>query len=191
MKKNIVTAVAMAFVMTLGYTTMAEEIPAASCPPAIEETLVVAAQEPAAAEVFMEQMKPAETTAAQTVAAEPEATEIPAIAGETETPEVPAQQGESVETEMEASAEEPVSQEIDVSAMHVEIFSDMGDCVQAGARITLTSKLTGFEGVAYTLAWEYDDGNGWKAMEGANGESYTFTANAQTVNYAWRLSVDF
>ena len=73
----------------------------------------------------------------------------------------------------------------------MEIFSTLGERAQEGDRVTLTSRLTGFENIAYALQWEVNDGNGWRSVEGATGDSHTYTVNADTIRCEWRLTVSF
>ena len=106
---------------------------------------------------------------------------------ETETEATP---DEVVEEPVEEAAEEPTAgPEIDVSKLSVEIFSTMGDIVLPGDTITLTSKLTGFDGLTYTLQWQCDNGSGWADVPGATDGSYSFTADETNINAQWRLEV--
>ena len=106
---------------------------------------------------------------------------------ETETEATP---DEVVEEPVEEAAEEPTTGlEIDVSKLSVEIFSTMGDIVLPGDTITLTSKLTGFDGLTYTLQWQCDNGSGWADVPGATDGSYSFTADETNINAQWRLEV--
>ncbi len=78
--------------------------------------------------------------------------------------------------------------------MSIYIESDWPDGQEGyeGARITLTAKLTGFEGKSYTLQWQYStDREDWVNIPGANARRYTYTLNSETTNYIWRaIAVD-
>lgn len=71
----------------------------------------------------------------------------------------------------------------------VNIYSNMGSCITENEVITLTGELVGFEGCDVTLQWQYDNGNGWTDVDGANGMTHAFAANMETVNSSWRLAV--
>ena len=63
-----------------------------------------------------------------------------------------------------------------------------------GTVVTLHAQLTGFEGVSYTVAWEYADitdgvAAAWQEAE-ATGLEYSYTINEQTSHLAWRLRVN-
>ena len=61
--------------------------------------------------------------------------------------------------------------------------------ISEGEEIVLTSKLIGFEGLTYELQWQYNDGKGWKDVEGATEGTYTFEADEENVSFQWRLMV--
>ena len=92
-------------------------------------------------------------------------------------------------TEEETTEEEISNTEIDLTKLKVEIESSLENVAMEGEIIVLTSKLTGFEGLTYTLQWQYNDGKGWKDVEGANGETYSFEADEENVSFQWRLAV--
>lgn len=89
----------------------------------------------------------------------------------------------------EAETEPEEAQVIDVSKLKVEIFTTQGDIVMPGEIITLSCKLTGFEGLEYQLQWQFDDGSGWQDMPEATEETYSFAADDTNVSYIWRLAV--
>lgn len=95
------------------------------------------------------------------------------------------------EKQTEVENEEAVEAEIDISKLKVEIFSSMGNCVTEGETVYLTSRLTGFEGIDYTLQWEVNDGSGWKMMEFATEDHYSYEINEENVSWQWRLTVNF
>lgn len=71
----------------------------------------------------------------------------------------------------------------------ITIFTTRRSVMMPGETITLTSKLEGFDGYETLLQWECNKGNGYEAIEGANGDSYSYEANAETLSYDWRLTV--
>lgn len=103
----------------------------------------------------------------------------------TEEPVVEATEEPIVETTPEP-APEP---EIDISKLKVEIFTDRSDVMTIGDIITLTSVLTGFEGLTYTLQWQYDDGSGWQDAPDATEATYSFAVDEINACYNWRLAV--
>ena len=61
---------------------------------------------------------------------------------------------------------------------------------KVGDTITLTSSLTGFDGVdAISYQWKCDRGNGFEEVAGANGSSYSFELTEESVNWLWQLDV--
>ena len=86
-------------------------------------------------------------------------------------------------------AEDVAYADIDVSQLKVEIATTQGDVVMMGETITLTSVLTGFDGLTYAMQWQYDDGSGWKNVDGATGDSYSFIADDNNIYFQWRLEV--
>jgi len=73
--------------------------------------------------------------------------------------------------------------------MRVVIHSTKGDIIVEGETIYLTSELIGFEGLEVAYQWQVDKGSGWENVEGATGDSWSYTATEETVGYSWRLLV--
>lgn len=94
-----------------------------------------------------------------------------------------------VEPTPEPTPEPAPEPEIDISQLKVEIFTDRRDVMTIGDIITLTSVLTGFEGLTYTLQWQYDDGSGWQDAPGATEATYSFAVDEINACYNWRLAV--
>ena len=94
-----------------------------------------------------------------------------------------------VEPTPEPTPEPAPEPEIDISQLKVEIFTDRRDVMTNGDIITLTSVLTGFEGLTYTLQWQYDDGSGWQDAPGATEATYSFAVDEINACYNWRLAV--
>ena len=125
-----------------------------------------------------------------------ETIQTPPAEMETTPPIEPAQAVEPTETEPAAEpATEPAAEptvepaQIDVSKLSVEVTSSLEDVVLPGETITLTAKLTGFEGLTYTVQWQYNDGTGWKDVAGANTLTYVYVADESNISNIWRLVV--
>ena len=76
----------------------------------------------------------------------------------------------------------------------VSVTSDWpeGEPAYIGTMITMRAELTGFDNVDYTLQWQYTvDNNEWFNEPGANGTSFTFELNETTVQYTWRVVVNY
>ena len=76
--------------------------------------------------------------------------------------------------------------------MRVTIYTSRQDSTLPGEQITLSSQIEGFEdvsGMAYQ--WMADKGAGFEPVSGANGASYTFTADEENMGWNWRLMVYF
>ena len=98
--------------------------------------------------------------------------------------------------EMEEAAREQQEaqekQEINQENMRVTIYTSRQDSTLPGEQITLSSQIEGFEdvsGMAYQ--WMADKGAGFEPVSGANGASYTFTADEENMGWNWRLMVYF
>ena len=73
--------------------------------------------------------------------------------------------------------------------MRVSIFSSLNGVAQEGEIIILTSLIEGFEGYEIMYQWECNKGDGFRKVEGANADSYSFTATEETIGWDWRLTV--
>ena len=71
----------------------------------------------------------------------------------------------------------------------VTIFSSRKAVMEPGETVVLTSKVEYAEGYEIRYQWECDRGNGFEAVDGANGDTYAFQADEQTLSYDWRLIV--
>jgi uncharacterized protein YgiM (DUF1202 family) len=72
----------------------------------------------------------------------------------------------------------------------VTIFTSRRSVMQLGEDIHLTSVLEGFEeGIEVKYQWQCDKGNGFEAIPGANGSTYTYQASVETLSWSWRLVV--
>jgi len=70
----------------------------------------------------------------------------------------------------------------------IEIYANIGnDGINLGDSITLIAVFEGYENTTYTKQWQYDAGNGWVDIDGANGNSYTFVINESNMEYSWRV----
>ena len=72
----------------------------------------------------------------------------------------------------------------------VTIFSDMPSEIEVGETVNLTSLLEGFED-CYEIKyqWECDKGDGFKPIEGANGENYSYAVSIESMAWSWHLVV--
>jgi len=164
--------------------------PAQAVEPTETEPAAEPATEPAAEPATEPAAEPATEPAAEPAtepAAEP-ATE-PAAELATEPAAEPATEP-AAEPATEPAAEPTVEPaQIDVSKLSVEVTSSLEDVVLPGETITLTAKLTGFEGLTYTVQWQYNDGTGWKDVAGANTLTYVYVADESNISNIWRLVV--
>ena len=71
----------------------------------------------------------------------------------------------------------------------VTIFSSREAVMEPGETVVLTSSVEYAEGYEIRYQWECDRGGGFEAVEGANGDTYAFEADVQTLSYNWRLIV--
>lgn len=93
---------------------------------------------------------------------------------------------QGVEFEAPALPEDPEAED----QTKVTIFSSRRSVMSPGETVYLTSKLEGFEGYDTILfQWQADRGNGFEDIAGATEDTYSFAADAETLNYDWRLIV--
>ena len=93
--------------------------------------------------------------------------------------------GTGEEVPAEEEAEDPTAN------MKVTIFTSRRKTVRVGEPVTLTSRIEGFDGFEIRYQWECDkhDGAGFLDVSGADEDSYTFSASAESMSWDWRLSV--
>ena len=91
--------------------------------------------------------------------------------------------------EEEEKEEEPV-EGIAVIEKKVTIFTSRRTLMEEGEEIQLTSKLEGFEDCEeIRYVWKVDKGNGFEVVEGENGDTLTYTASLESLNWDWHLTV--
>ena len=89
----------------------------------------------------------------------------------------------------EEPAEEPAEVPVE-TPKKVTIFTSRRTVMEEGEPVYLTSKLEGFEDCEDILyIWYVDKGNGFEEVEGANEDTYTFTADAESLTWGWQLEV--
>ena len=104
-----------------------------------------------------------------------------------ETAEEPSEEETEDAEETESEDKEDA---VKTSAKKVTIFTDRKAVMTEGDKVTLTSKLEGFDDCAEVrYIWKVDKGNGFEEIPGANQSSYTFTATAETLSWNWHLTV--
>ena len=121
-------------------------------------------------------------------AAEEPADETPEEASEEPAGETPEESAD--ETGEEApEAEEPEEVPEESVPRKVTIFTSRRAVMRVGEQVELTSLLEGFDGDEVRYQWECDKGEGFMPVEGADGASYVFTADEETLRWTWRLVV--
>ena len=122
--------------------------------------------------------------------------ETPDEPEETEEPDEDDTTGDTETVEPQEETGEPRTDDSGEPAQtkrEVRIYSSQGKVVKKNDFINLTSKLIGFsDDEVLTFQWQVDrgDGLGWVDVEGATGETYKYSANAETITYKWRLIVN-
>ena len=185
MKKLVAILLAALF---LGCSfAMAEDIE-----PAATECVAVESQ-PTAAPVKPEPIE----TAAPVVTAEPIATAEPVVTiepCEEDTAEEIIEETEAMDTieeveEVQEIEEVEEVEEIEI-ARSIEIVVLTDGTPALGETVTLQAKLNGYEGLALTMIWQMNDGNGWSDIDGANATEYSFTLNESNNGASFRLVVN-
>lgn len=78
---------------------------------------------------------------------------------------------------------------ISVPMQSVSVSSSCGSVVFLGETITLTGTLYGYDGYDVTYQWECDRGAGFEPVDGAMEATFSFQADANTLQWNWRLTV--
>ena len=85
--------------------------------------------------------------------------------------------------------EEPVEGIVAIEKK-VTIFTSRRTLMEEGEEIQLTSKLEGFEDCEeIRYVWKVDKGNGFEVVEGETGDTLTYTASLESLNWDWHLTV--
>ena len=131
---------------------------------------------------------------------------LSAVPQRTEVPEVPEEETALEEAAAEEfDAEVPTADEAILGVPLYEILDSQypdrkiiiyaywgeNDYVEVGDQVQLTAELVGYEGLAYSLRWQYSqDGQGWSDLQNAVDSTYTFAVNESNYEMYWRIAVD-
>ena len=64
-----------------------------------------------------------------------------------------------------------------------------GQPIALGMEVTLTARLSGYEGLETEVFWQVDRGQGWERGEGAQGPIHRFTLDRENSQWQWRAGV--
>ena len=64
-----------------------------------------------------------------------------------------------------------------------------GQPIALGMEVTLTARLSGYEGLETEVFWQVDRGQGWERVEGAQGPIHRFTLDRENSQWQWRAGV--
>ena len=121
-----------------------------------------------------------------TVEAQPEATAEPEATVEAQPETTPAPEA-TVEAQPEATAEANATQNTERSIKVVSNSSNL----QVGETLTLTAKLSGFDGIEYQLNWQVKtEGGDWQNVSGEHGETLKVKLDDQSIGSSWRVVVE-
>lgn len=105
---------------------------------------------------------------------------------------------EPTEEPVEEPTEEPAEEVVEeAKANIVTVFADiradhMNESVAEGTSVTLYADVSAFEGMEYTITWQYTPDNGETVYTVAVGDPwYTFIADPVTVTYLWRAVITY
>ena len=73
-------------------------------------------------------------------------------------------------------------------APQVELTLANNGTSEYGSRITLIASVRGIT-PPYTLLWQYNDGNSWRDLDGAQGSTYEYTLSEENKSYTYRVLV--
>ncbi len=80
--------------------------------------------------------------------------------------------------------EEPLP---DLSGVIIALHYLSGSDVSLGDTVMMSAEITGLDGMAYTIQWQYLTGGVWHDLSGANGNTCQFTLTMDSATYAWRV----
>lgn len=189
MRKLLATLIAVMLFVLAAPAVFADDT---QSEPAVQEQVVREdkADEPKA-EKRDEESK-AEASKAEEVKAEESKTEetIATEVTEQETQDVTAQP----ESASEATQEPETIQEPEVSVPAAERSIQVvasNSSLKVGETLKLTAKLSGFDGIEYTLNWQVKAQDGeWKNLSGAHGETLKVELTSENIGSAWRVTVE-
>lgn len=96
----------------------------------------------------------------------------------------------------EIPEEEPVTEDINVDGVSLDItYSvtrdglpiNMYDGVQYGDVVVVKGHVDNPDGIPYTLQWQYRSGDQWVTINGATGDTYSYTLSEETIDMTLRL----
>lgn len=92
-------------------------------------------------------------------------------------------------TEVPSEELAPADEEIEETAVRqITVTRSMPDIIRDGEAFQLSATLIGFEDVTTQVQWQQKTAEGWQDVEG-DGLTLQVTANAENVNYDWRILV--
>ena len=187
MKNMIKMLAALMAVMVLVLAVpaaFAEEAPAAEPTPEVQAPAEPKHEEPKAEEPKAE--APAEPEATVEPAAEP-TVEATAEATPAAEPTVEATADATPAAEPEAT---PAAEVTATPERSVRIISDDAS-LTVGETLTLTAKLSGFDGVEFKLTWQIKtQGDDWKDISGEHGETLKVKQDDESIGASWRVIVE-
>lgn len=142
----------------------------------------------------------ADETPSPEATADPEADETPSpeATADPEADETPAPE-EALPTEppMESPESPRVFLKEEIDAMNpnrkIRFYASWGakDAPEFGDQITLHAQLSGYEGLEYTIRWQFKKSadDSWQDM-GVQGETCTFTLTRENLDWLFRVAVD-
>ena len=157
-----------------------------AAPAVLAEDAQTETTEQSAPEVQAPAKEPARETEAPAKEAQPEATAEPEATVEAQPETTPAPEA-TVEAQPEATAEANATQNTERSIKVVSNSSNL----QVGETLTLTAKLSGFDGIEYQLNWQVKtEGGDWQNVSGEHGETLKVKLDDQSIGSSWRVVVE-
>ena len=199
--KVVAMILTMTMVAAFAFAALAEENTQQPAVTVVTEPVqapvpVASQSEPADVDTTDATPAPAATEAPEATAAAPGETAAPVETVAPEATATPEETAAPEATEEPAPTEEPLPEElpseepaIDLSNLTVTIQCLNGSHAQMGDTITLAAEVSGTNGAAYTMQWQYMSGGEWHDISGANGSSYSYTLNEKNATYAWRMAI--
>ena len=106
---------------------------------------------------------------------------------EEETEEIAEEEVTEEITEEEETIEEEITEEETERSVSVKVRCS--EELHLGDKVTLESELNGYEGCEVEYQWQVNKGEGFEDISGANGSSYSFSADEESLGYDYRVVV--
>ena len=188
--KKLLKAVTIILVMAMSWSSISAVLAEESTEQSVHTEAPVVS-EPTLPPIVVEEPTKAPSVEATSAPDDTSVSEEPVVLENTETPEETAAPDDSQVNAEEIIRETPVNEElaVDLSNVYIIIKCVNGANVKLGDTVTLVAEISGLDGIAYSMQWQYQNGGTWHDMSGANEATYRYTVSEKNADYTWRLAL--